>query len=118
MVPAKSTIRAFLRKQAEKGTMNNCKKASSPGDCHSGRRYTVNTSVNRAGVKAVLDRDRNKMLGDATVSSVSSARRNVLGIGKSSYNRITNRLKYYPYKPICRHQLEPGDLPRRLQFCN
>ena len=83
---------------------------------HSGPRYTVNTPVNRADTKVVLDRDKNKMLGDATVSSVSSARRNVLGLGKSSYNRIMKRLKYHPYKPICRYQLKPGDLPWRLQF--
>ena len=83
-VPAKSTIRALLRKQAEKGTILNCNKASSPGDSHSGRRYTVNTPVNIEAVKAVLDRDKDKMLGDATVSPVSTARRNVLGMLKSS----------------------------------
>ena len=92
-VPAKYTIRALLKKQAEKGTILNCNKASSPGDSHSGRRYTVNTPVNIEAVKAVLDRDKDKMLGDATVSPVSTARRNVLGLVKSAYNRITKKLK-------------------------
>ena len=117
-VPAKSTIRAVLRKQEEKGTVLNCNAKSSPGDSNSGRRYTVNTPANRVAVKTVLDRDKNKRLGDATVSPVSSARRNVLGFGKSSYNRMTKKLNYHPFKVIHRHKLLPRDLPRRLQFCN
>ena len=27
-------------------------------------------------------------------------------------------LPVHPYKPLRRHQLKPGDLPQRLQFCN
>ena len=65
-VPAKSTIRDLLKKQAEKGIILNCYKASSPGDSHSGRRYTVNTPENIEAVKAVLDRDKDKKLEDAT----------------------------------------------------
>ena len=66
----------------------------------------------------MLDRDKNHLLGDATVSPVSSARKNILGLGKSSYNSITKRLKYHPYIPIRLHHLKPGDLLWRLQFCN
>ena len=46
------------------------------------------------------------------MSPASSARKNILGLGKSSYNRITKRLKYHPYIPIRLHHL------KSLQFCN
>ena len=117
-VPSKRAVRDMFKKQNLLGTVNNCNSASSPGDSHSGRSVTVNNPDNRARVKAVCDRDKQKVLGDATVSPVSSARKNVLGFSKSSYNRMTKRLKYHPFKPVRRHKLYPADLPRRLQFCN
>ena len=39
----------------------------------------------KTAVKAVLDRDAVKREGDATVSPVSSARRNVLALDKSAW---------------------------------
>ena len=115
--PSKNTLKNIWRKQLDKGTVNNCNSKSSPGDTHSGRPTTQRTAPNIAAVKAVMDRDATKQMGDATVSPVSSARRNILAIAKSSWSRIKLELRYHPYKPVRRHELKPQDLPRRMQFC-
>lgn len=116
-VPANSTIRRIFEKQVQKGTVLNCNSAKSPGDTHSGRRRSARTDANKAAVKQVMDRDAQKQIGDANVSPVSSCRLNALNIDKSAWWRIKVELKYHPYKLIRRHELQPADLPRRLQFC-
>ena len=102
----------------EKGTVNNCNSKTSPGDTYSGRPKTRRTDENKTAVKTVLNRDTQKRLGDNTVSPINSARRNVLAIPKSSWSRITLELRYHPFKPVRRHQLEPADYQRRLNFCH
>jgi inhibitor of nuclear factor kappa-B kinase subunit alpha len=116
-IPALSTIRKIYKKQKGKGTVLNCNSAKSPGDSNSGRRRTSRTPENKEAVKEVMDRDAPKRIGDATVSPVSTCRRNTLALAKSSWSRIKTELRYHPYKPIRRHELKPQDLPRRLQFC-
>ena len=66
----------------------------------------------------MMDKDCAKRLGEATMYPVSTARRNVLGMGHSSWARIKKEIRYNPYKPIRCHKLKPADLPRQLQFCN
>ena len=78
----------------------------------------MRTDINKQHLKAVLDRDSTKKIGDATKSPVSSARINVLQIGKSSFSRMVKKLKYHPYKVVRRHELKPGDFVKRRNFCN
>ena len=115
--PTPKTIWAILKKQKEKGTVLNCNSANSPGDTHSGRRRTARTDQNKQAVKAVMDRDAPKPIGDPNFSPVSTCRINALNIDKSTWWRLKGDLKYHPYKAIRRHQLQPQDLPRRLAFC-
>ena len=49
--------------------------------------------------------------------ALSSARRNVLGIGKSSWSRIREELRYHPYKVVKRQKLKHQDPFIRLIFC-
>ena len=68
-------------------------------------------------VAAVMNRDAVKHIGARNTFIVSSARRNSLMLGKSSWPRIASYMKYHPYWPIRREELKPEDLPRRIQFC-
>ena len=115
--PGKNQIRRIWEKQMNKGTVNKCNSKSSPGLTFSGRPRTQRTPPTIASVKGVMDRDAAKEIGDATVSPISSARRNVLAIAKSSWSRIKLELRYHPYKPVRRHELKPGDPARRMVFC-
>lgn len=92
-VPGTHQMKRIWEKQMLLGTVNNCNSKSSPGATHSGRRRTVRTPANSAAVKNVMDRDSTKQIGDATVSPVSSARRNRLGMDKSSWSRIKSELR-------------------------
>ena len=83
-IPHPNTIRKIFKKQLNLGTVNNVNSASSPGQSHSGRRRTVRTDPNKNQVKALLDRDAGKRIGDATVSPVNSARLNSMAIDKST----------------------------------
>ena len=40
-----------------------------------------------------------------------------MALDKSAWWRLTKELRYPPYKPVKRHELQAGDLPRRLAFC-
>ena len=104
--------------QVDKGTVNNANSSSSPGDSHSGRPRTIRTDQNKQALKAVLDRDAQKRIGDAMVSPVNTARLNTLAFSKSSFSRLVQDLKYHPYKALRRHKLQAGDPQRRLNFCH
>ena len=92
--PAESTVRRLCAKQLSLGTVNNCNSKSSPGASYSGRPRTKRTPPNAQEVKNVLDRDKNKRVGDPNVSPVSSARRNPLGwCSKSTWNRLTQDIQ-------------------------
>ena len=66
-------------------------------------------------VRQTMDADSIKEIGD--VNPVSSCRRNILGISKSSWSRISKSLHYHPYKPMRCQDLRPADLPKRRAFC-
>ena len=90
-IQAKSTIKNLLKKQEEPGTLLNCNKASSSGESHSGKKNTVITPENLQAVKGVLDRDMGKRLGDVTMSTCSTARKNKLGLPHMTRNKITKK---------------------------
>ena len=93
------------KKQVTKGTVNNCNSKTSPGETHSGRPRTQRTEEKKVTVKAIMDRDSTKEIGDSTESPVNSARRNSSGMSKSSWSRVKLELKYHPYKLIRRQEL-------------
>ena len=99
------------------GDDKNVNSKSSPGVTHSGRSKSSTSDQNKQRVKVVMDRDRVKRLGDNQVSPRSSGRRNALALDKSAWWRLAKELRYHPYKPVKRHELQAGDLPRRLAFC-
>ena len=96
--PDQTTVRRLYKKQLKNGTVNNCNSKSSPGESHSGCRRSGRSPENIAAVKAVMDRDAPKRLGDDTVSPISTARRNVLAIDKSTWSRIKLELRYFILK--------------------
>ena len=116
-VPSLNTIREIHDKFVRLGTINNVNSKNSPGATHSGRPKTSTSDQNKQRVKAVMDRDRVKEIGDNAVSPISSGRRNALGLDKSAFWRLAKEIRYHPYKPVRRHQLKPEDLARRLAFC-
>ena len=116
-VPSEMAIRNLHKKFFALGTINNVNSKSSPGVTHSGRPKSSTSDENKQRVKVVMDRDRVKRLGDNQVSPRSSGRRNALALDKSAWWRLAKELRYHPYKPVKRHELQAGDLPRRLAFC-
>ena len=117
-IPSQEAVRDLLKKQQKYGTVNNCNSASSPSETHSGRKTTALTPEVLEAVKTVLDRDKGKMLGDATVSPVSTARKNKLGLAHTTWNNATQQMNYHPYKVVRQQDLLASDLPRRLEFCH
>ena len=79
-VPSRQAISDMHKKFVTLGTINNVNSKSSPGASHSGRPKTSTSDQNKQRVKAVLDRDRVKEIGDNAVSPISSGRRNALGL--------------------------------------
>ena len=117
-VPSRQAISDMHKKFFLLGTINNVNSASSPGASHSGRPKTSTSDQNKQRVKAVMDRDRVKEIGDNAVSPISSCRRNVLALDKSAFWRLAKKLRYHPFKPVRRHELKPGDLPRGPVACS
>lgn len=99
-VPAKSSIADMCEKFRHHGTVENRNKT------RSGRRKTVRTPANVANVQRVLRQNPRV-----------SARRNPMGMAKSSFNRATHDLGYHPYRIQQRHGLQAGDHQRRMNFC-
>jgi hypothetical protein len=102
-VPSKVTIKATFEKfRVREGTCHNLNKG------RSGRLRTLRTQEN-------IDVVRQSLLEDV----IRSARRNGLGLSRSSFNRIVKMdIKFHPYVLIRRHQLREGDPQQRLAFCN
>lgn len=106
--PGKNMIVKMWEKQMANGTVHNLNSATSPGGSHSGRPRTTRTQQNKDAVKAVMDRDAGKEIGDGNASPVSSGRKNVVvGLDKSGWWRLAKELKYHPYKAIRRQLLKP-----------
>ena len=117
-VPSKMQLTRVWEKLINHGTLTNLNSKSSPGETHSGRIRTSCSTDMKENVKEVLDRDAVKVYGDSTVSPLSTARKNALGLDKSAWSRLTKELRYHPYKMVHRQMLKPQDLARRLNYCN
>ena len=60
-----------------------------------------------SGLLSVMNRDAVKHIEARNTFIVSSARRNSLMFGKSSWSRTVSNMKYHPYWPIKREELKP-----------
>ena len=116
-IPSKNTMKNIWEKQMKNGTVTNCCSKVSPGQTYSGRPKSARSVENIDRVRAVMDRDALKVIGDPNNSPVNSARRNSLGIDKSAWSRIAKGLSYHPYKPVRRQELKAEDYMRRAHFC-
>ena len=100
--PHVTTIRRLLQKFHRLGTVQN----QNPGN--SGRNRTARTPKNIALVQQALAENPR-----------ISARRNGIGLSKSTFNEITKiDLCYHPYRMRIRHALENGDRERRINYSN
>ena len=117
-IPSKNNFKKIWEKFTNHGTVMNLNSNDSPGQSFSGRKKTSTSTDMKGSVQAVLDRDALKEHGDATVSPVSSCRRNALDLDKSAWWRLAKELKYHPYKMVHRQMLKPQDLARRLDYSN
>ena len=100
-IPSKSTIWRNVQKYLSSGTSHNRNKGNS------GRRRVARSEENVAAVRNLLEENPENV----------SARRNGLGISRSSFNRITKfELRWHPYRIHIRHSLLQTDFPRRVRF--
>ena len=100
--PTDMTIYRNVNKYSQHGTSLNRNSGNS------GRPRSARTIENIDRVQEVLEEDPRSV----------SCRRNGLGLGKSSFNRIVRSdLKWHPYKMRIRHELKPNDPTRRIEFC-
>ena len=114
--PTIKTVKNIWKKQNEHFSVHNLNSKLSPGNTYSGRPRSVRTPPNIQAVKDVLDEDAIK---DPDAPDINSARKNVLGISKSSWQRIAkDDLHYHSYKLIVSQKLKPEDHARRVRFAN
>lgn len=97
-VPWKNAIVNMVKNWEEEGTVKNLNKE------RSGRRRTARSPANVARVQRDLRNGR------------TSARKNRVGLTKSSFNRTTRDLGYHPFRIQNRHALQAGDQQRRLTY--
>ena len=116
IIPVKNTIKRIWKKQNTWFTVHNLNSKTSPGVSYSGRLKSARTPENIEAVKNILDNDASKAVDD---DSVNTARKNELGLDKSSWSRIAKLdLKYHSYKLVVSQKLKPEDLQRRLAFAH
>ena len=116
-VPNRKTILRQNQKQNTHFTVHNLNSKDSPGQTFSGRPRTARTAASIAAQKALMDRDARKDWNDPNNSPVSTARRNRLGISKSTWSRVVQQEKWHPYKMLKVQNLTAADLPRRVRMC-
>ena len=105
--PSRGTVYSNVRKYATTGTSLNLNKG------RPGRMRTARSAENIEAVRNAIEEAR----GEAPELCIS-CRRNGLGLSLATFNRITRLdLHFHPYQMIRRHQLLPGDPPRRVRFC-
>ena len=80
-----------------------------------GRKKSVNNAANQQIVKAVLDAE---MTLPSDTPNRSTARRNNLGLKKSSFSNIVKDIGYRPFVIGKRQVLKTVHLQKRLDFCN
>ena len=83
IIPAKNTIKRIWKKQNTCFTVHNLNSKTSPGVSYSGRPKSARTPENIEAVKNILDNDASKAADD---DSVNTARKNELGLAKSSWS--------------------------------
>ena len=105
--PCRGTVYSNVKKYATTGTSLNLNKGQS------GRRRTTRSAENIEAVRHAIEQARGEV-GGMRISCC----RNGLGLSSATFNQITRLdLHFHHYQMIKRHQLLPGDLPRRVQFC-
>ena len=107
--PCRATVYKNVRKYSVSGTSCNLNKG------RSGHRRTARSAANIEAVRnAIEEANEEGIPGGMRIT----CRRNGLGLSSATFNRITRLdLRFHPYQMIKRHQLFPGDYPRRAQFC-
>lgn len=101
-VPNRKTITRNYNKYLEFGQSGNRNTGNS------GRRRTARTQANIARVRQALQND----------PTISARRNPIAQLTPSSFNRITRiDLSWHPYRIQRRNALLPGDLPRRMDYC-
>lgn len=99
--PTRRTITKLLEKFQTRGTVKNQNAGNS------GRLRTARTPENVELVRQTLEENPE-----------ISARRNGLGLSRSTFNKITLLdLNYHPYRMVIRHKIEDFDYHRRRVFC-
>ena len=100
-VPSKSTIWRNVQKHFSSGTSHNRNKGNS------GKSRVARSEENVASVRNLLEKNPENV----------SARRNGLGISRSSFNRITKfELCWHPNRMHIRPSLLQTDFPQRVRF--
>ena len=101
-LPSRSTVWRNVHKYKTHGTSLNRNKGNS------GRKISVRTDEQIDEIRELL-----------IVNPKVVARRNGVGISKTTFNKITKYdLKFHPYRIHRRHGLRPNDFPRRERFCH
>ena len=104
---SRGTVYNNGQKYAITGTSLNLNKT------RSGRNRNARSAENIEAVRNAIE----EACGEAPEIRIS-CRRNGLGLSSATFNRITRLdIHFPPYQMIKRHQLLPGDLPRRFRFC-
>ena len=116
-IPSRKTIIRLYAKQNTYFTVHNLNSKVSPSPTYSGRPKTATNARNVQNVRAVLVRDRNKLLSDPLASPRNTGRRNSLGLTQSAWFRCVKLCEFHPYKMHRNHMLKAGDYPRRLAMC-
>ena len=107
--PCRATVYKNVRKYSVSGTSCNLNKG------RSGHQKTASNAANIEAVRNAIEEANEELIpGGMRIT----CRRNGLGLSSATFNRITSLdFRFHPYQMIKRHQLFPGDYPRRAQFC-
>jgi len=98
-VPVKKTIKLNVKKFHDHDSREN------KNELHSGRPRTARS-------QNAYDRVNQALANNPRIS----ARRNGTGVSKSTFNRITNDFKLYPYQMVRLHSLRNTDYARRIAY--
>ena len=101
-LPSRSTVWRNVHKYKTHGTSLNRNKGNS------GRKISVRTDEQIEEIRELL-----------IVNPKVVARRDGVGISKTTFNKITKYdLKFHPYRIHLRHGWRPNDFPPRERFCH
>ena len=92
-VPHRTNIVRMYKKQMAFYTSHNLDSKLSPGVTFSGRPKSSTSPDMVEAVKGILDRDSRKEMDDPLTSPINTARKNALGLDKSSWSTLTPSLQ-------------------------